>query len=89
MGGCFYQLPLKIDEKEYIQHNAYCRGNRGGKTDPNSGQHGKADDLAGNTVTGGSGQSQPVDKGAECQKGNLGQTFLQCQRDCTIMSTIF
>ena len=33
MGGCFYQLPLKIDEKEYIQHNAHCRGNRGGKTD--------------------------------------------------------
>lgn len=33
LGGCFRQLPLKIDKKEYIQHNAYCRGNRGGKTD--------------------------------------------------------
>ena len=33
LDGCFCQLPLKIDEKEYIQHNANCRGNRGGKSD--------------------------------------------------------
>ena len=31
LGGCFCQLPLKIDEKEYIQHNSHCRGNRSGK----------------------------------------------------------
>lgn len=33
LGGCFRQLPLKTDEKEYIQHNANCGGNRSGKTD--------------------------------------------------------
>ena len=42
-------------------------------------QHGKVDDLAGNAIPGGGSQSQTVDKGTECQKGNLGQAFLQCQ----------
>ena len=43
-------------------------------------QHGKINDLARHTVAGRCLQPQPVDEGAERQKGKLGQKLLQSQR---------
>ena len=43
-------------------------------------EHGKIDDFARDTVPGRCLQSQSIDEGTECQKGELGQKFLQSQR---------
>ena len=60
-------------ELEHILGNEGCHGLHQGAGD----QHCKVDDFAGDTIAGGSFQTEAVDKGAEGEKRNLGQKFLQ------------